>query len=305
MLNSVLEGVGNTPLLHLAALDADLPGNVFVKLESRNPGGSIKDRVALHLIRCALCDGTLKPGSTVLEATSGNMGIGIALAARAMGLKAVLTMPETMSVERRQLMKAYGAELVLTPGAQGMKGAIAKADELAREIPHSFIPGQFVNQANPQAHYATTAPEIWQDTDGQVDAFVAGVGTGGTITGVGRYLREKNPAVRIVAVEPKTSAVLSTGVPGKHGIQGIGAGFVPAVLDTKIYDEVIPVADEDAFATGREIGQSEGVLVGISSGAAVWAAIQLAQRPEYAGKTIVILLPDTGDRYLSSPMFAE
>ena len=249
--------------------------------------------------------GQLRPGSVIVEPTSGSAGIGLAFVGLVKGYRVIITMPDTMSAERRAMLAAYGAELVLTPGAQGMKGAIAKADELAREIPHSFIPGQFVNQANPQAHYATTAPEIWQDTDGQVDAFVAGVGTGGTITGVGRYLRERNPAVRIVAVEPKTSAVLSTGVPGKHGIQGIGAGFVPAVLDTKIYDEVIPVADEDAFATGREIGQSEGVLVGISSGAAVWAAIQLAQRPEYAGKTIVVLLPDTGDRYLSSPMFAE
>lgn len=225
--------------------------------------------------------------------------------AAARGYRIIIVMPDSMSVERRQLMKAYGAELVLTPGAQGMKGAIAKADELAAEIPHSFIPGQFVNPANPEAHYTTTGPEIWEDTDGTVDAFVAGVGTGGTITGIGRYLREKNPAVRIVAVEPKTSAVLSTGVAGKHGIQGIGAGFVPAVLDTGVYDEIIPVADEDAFATGRLVGKNEGVLVGISSGAAVWAALQLAQRPEMAGKTIVVLLPDTGDRYLSGPMFAE
>ena len=285
---SAAQLIGHTPLLELTHLEKkyDLKARVLAKLEYFNPG-------------------KLKPGSVIIEPTSGNTGIGLASVAAARGYRIIIVMPDSMSVERRQLMKAYGAELVLTPGAQGMKGAIAKADELAREIPHSFIPGQFVNQANPQAHYATTAPEIWQDTDGQVDAFVAGVGTGGTITGVGRYLREKNPAVRIVAVEPKTSAVLSTGVPGKHGIQGIGAGFVPAVLDTKIYDEVIPVADEDAFATGREIGQSEGVLVGISSGAAVWAAIQLAQRPEYAGKTIVVLLPDTGDRYLSSSMFAE
>ena len=304
---SILDLIGHTPLLELSGYTCrhDLPVRLLVKLEGMNPAGSAKDRVAANMIRRAEEAGSLRPGGTIIEPTSGNTGIGLASVAAARGYRIIIVMPDSMSVERRQLMKAYGAELVLTPGAQGMKGAIAKADELAREIPHSFIPGQFVNQANPQAHYATTAPEIWQDTDGQVDAFVAGVGTGGTITGVGRYLRERNPAVRIVAVEPKTSAVLSTGVPGKHGIQGIGAGFVPAVLDTKIYDEVIPVADEDAFATGREIGQSEGVLVGISSGAAVWAAIQLAQRPEYAGKTIVVLLPDTGDRYLSSPMFAE
>lgn len=305
--HSVSQLVGNTPLLSVDNYGRrrQLDAAILVKLERFNPAGSAKDRVALEMLDQAEATGALQPGGTVIEPTSGNTGIGLASVAAARGYRIIIVMPDSMSVERRQLMKAYGAELVLTPGAQGMKGAIAKADELAREIPHSFIPGQFVNQANPQAHYATTAPEIWQDTDGQVDAFVAGVGTGGTITGVGRYLREKNPAVRIVAVEPKTSAVLSTGVPGKHGIQGIGAGFVPAVLDTKIYDEVIPVADEDAFATGREIGQSEGVLVGISSGAAVWAAIQLAQRPEYAGKTIVVLLPDTGDRYLSSSMFAE
>ena len=304
---SAAQLIGHTPLLELTHLEKkyDLKARLLAKLEYFNPAGSVKDRVALAMIEDAEQKGLLTPQSVLIEPTSGNTGIGLASVAAARGYRIIIVMPDSMSVERRQLMKAYGAELVLTPGAQGMKGAIAKADELAREIPHSFIPGQFVNQANPQAHYATTAPEIWQDTDGQVDAFVAGVGTGGTITGVGRYLREKNPAVRIVAVEPKTSAVLSTGVHGKHGIQGIGAGFVPAVLDTKIYDEVIPVADEDAFATGREIGQSEGVLVGISSGAAVWAAIQLAQRPEYAGKTIVVLLPDTGDRYLSSPMFAE
>ena len=304
---SAAQLIGHTPLLELTHLEKkyDLKARLLAKLEYFNPAGSVKDRVALAMIEDAEQKGLLTPQSVLIEPTSGNTGIGLASVAAARGYRIIIVMPDSMSVERRQLMKAYGAELVLTPGAQGMKGAIAKADELAREIPHSFIPGQFVNQANPQAHYATTAPEIWQDTDGQVDAFVAGVGTGGTITGVGRYLREKNPAVRIVAVEPKTSAVLSTGVPGKHGIQGIGTGFVPAVLDTKIYDEVIPVADEDAFATGREIGQSEGVLVGISSGAAVWAAIQLAQRPEYAGKTIVVLLPDTGDRYLSSPMFAE
>ena len=304
---SAAQLIGHTPLLELTHLEKkyDLKARLLAKLEYFNPAGSVKDRVALAMIEDAEQKGLLTPQSVLIEPTSGNTGIGLASVAAARGYRIIIVMPDSMSVERRQLMKAYGAELVLTPGAQGMKGAIAKADELAREIPHSFIPGQFVNQANPQAHYATTAPEIWQDTDGQVDVFVAGVGTGGTITGVGRYLREKNPAVKIVAVEPKTSAVLSTGVPGKHGIQGIGAWFVPAVLDTKIYDEVIPVADEDAFATGREIGQSEGVLVGISSGAAVWAAIQLAQRPEYAGKTIVVLLPDTGDRYLSSPMFAE
>ena len=304
---SAAQLIGHTPLLELTHLEKkyDLKARLLAKMEYFNPAGSVKDRVALAMIEDAEQKGLLTPQSVLIEPTSGNTGIGLASVAAARGYRIIIVMPDSMSVERRQLMKAYGAELVLTPGAQGMKGAIAKADELAREIPHSFIPGQFVNQANPQAHYATTAPEVWQDTDGQVDAFVAGVGTGGTITGVGRYLREKNPAVRIVAVEPKTSAVLSTGAPGKHGIQGIGAGFVPAVLDTKVYDEVIPVADEDAFATGREIGQSEGVLVGISSGAAVWAAIQLAQRPEYAGKTIVVLLPDTGDRYLSSPMFAE
>ena len=304
---SAAQLIGHTPLLELTHLEKkyDLKARLLAKLEYFNPAGSVKDRVALAMIEDAEQKGLLTPQSVLIEPTSGNTGIGLASVAAARGYRIIIVMPDSMSVERRQLMKAYGAELVLTPGAQGMKGAIAKADELAREIPHSFIPGQFVNQANPQAHYATTAPEIWQDTDGQVDAFVAGVGTGGTITGVGRYLRERNPAVRIVAVEPKTSAVLSTGVPGKHGIQGIGAGFVPAVLDTKIYDEVIPVADEDAFATGREIGQSEGVLVGISSGAAVWAAIQLAQRPEYAGKTIVVLLPDTGDRYLSTPLFQD
>ena len=307
MYRSLTELIGHTPLLALTGYcrENGLNATIAAKLEAFNPAGSVKDRTACAMLDAAEESGALRPGGTIIEPTSGNTGIGLAWIAAARGYRTLIVMPDSMSPERRALIQAYGAELVLTPGAQGMKGAIAKADELAREIPHSFIPGQFVNQANPQAHYATTAPEIWQDTDGQVDAFVAGVGTGGTITGVGRYLREKNPAVRILAVEPKTSAVLSTGVPGKHGIQGIGAGFVPAVLDTKIYDEVIPVADEDAFATGREIGQSEGVLVGISSGAAVWAAIQLAQRPEYAGKTIVVLLPDTGDRYLSSPMFAE
>ena len=299
--------IGRTPLLELTNLEKKygLKARILAKLEYLNPAGSVKDRIALAMIEDAEKKGLLTPQSVIIEPTSGNTGIGLASVAAARGYRIIIVMPDSMSVERRQLMKAYGAELVLTPGAQGMKGAIAKADELAAEIPHSFIPGQFVNPANPEAHYTTTGPEIWEDTDGMVDAFVAGVGTGGTITGIGRYLREKNPAVRIVAVEPKTSAVLSTGVAGKHGIQGIGAGFVPAVLDTGVYDEIIPVADEDAFAAGRLVGKNEGVLVGISSGAAVWAALQLAQRPEMAGKTIVVLLPDTGDRYLSGPMFAE
>lgn len=299
--------IGRTPLLELTNLEKkySLKARILAKLEYLNPAGSVKDRIALAMIEDAEKKGLLTPQSVIIEPTSGNTGIGLASVAAARGYRIIIVMPDSMSAERRQLMKAYGAELVLTPGAQGMKGAIAKADELAAEIPHSFIPGQFVNPANPEAHYTTTGPEIWEDTDGTVDAFVAGVGTGGTITGIGRYLREKNPAVRIVAVEPKTSAVLSTGVAGKHGIQGIGAGFVPAVLDTGVYDEIIPVADEDAFATGRLVGKNEGVLVGISSGAAVWAALQLAQRPEMAGKTIVVLLPDTGDRYLSGPMFAE
>ena len=299
--------IGRTPLLELTNLEKKygLKARILAKLEYLNPAGSVKDRIALAMIEDAEKKGLLTPQSVIIEPTSGNTGIGLASVAAARGYRIIIVMPDSMSVERRQLMKAYGAELVLTPGAQGMKGAIAKADELAAEIPHSFIPSQFVNPANPEAHYTTTGPEIWEDTDGTVDAFVAGVGTGGTITGIGRYLREKNPAVRIVAVEPKTSAVLSTGVAGKHGIQGIGAGFVPAVLDTGIYDEIIPVADEDAFAAGRLVGKNEGVLVGISSGAAVWAALQLAQRPEMAGKTIVVLLPDTGDRYLSGPMFAE
>ena len=299
--------IGRTPLLELTNLEKKygLKARILAKLEYLNPAGSVKDRIALAMIEDAEKKGLLTPQSVIIEPTSGNTGIGLASVAAARGYRIIIVMPDSMSVERRQLMKAYGAELVLTPGAQGMKGAIAKADELAAEIPHSFIPGQFVNPANPEAHYTTTGPEIWEDTDGTVNAFVAGVGTGGTITGIGRYLREKNPAVRIVAVEPKTSAVLSTGVAGKHGIQGIGAGFVPAVLDTGVYDEIIPVADEDAFATGRLVGKNEGVLVGISSGAAVWAALQLAQRPEMAGKTIVVLLPDTGDRYLSGPMFAE
>ena len=299
--------IGRTPLLELTNLEKKygLKARILAKLEYLNPAGSVKDRIALAMIEDAEKKGLLTPQSVIIEPTSGNTGIGLASVAAARGYRIIIVMPDSMSAERRQLMKAYGAELVLTPGAQGMKGAIAKADELAAEIPHSFIPGQFVNPANPEAHYTTTGPEIWEDTDGTVDAFVAGVGTGGTITGIGRYLREKNPAVRIVAVEPKTSAVLSTGVAGKHGIQGIGAGFVPAVLDTGVYDEIIPVADEDAFATGRLVGKNEGVLVGISSGAAVWAALQLTQRPEMAGKTIVVLLPDTGDRYLSGPMFAE
>ena len=304
---SAAQLIGHTPLLELTHLEKEygLKTRLLAKLEYFNPAGSVKDRVALAMIEDAEQKGALTPQSVIIEPTSGNTGIGLASVATARGYRIIIVMPDSMSVERRQLMKAYGAELVLTPGAQGMKGAIAKAEELAKEIPHSFIPGQFVNEANPRAHYAATGPEIWEDTDGEVDAFVAGVGTGGTITGVGRYLKEKNPAVRIVAVEPKTSAVLSTGVAGSHKIQGIGAGFVPAVLDTGIYDEIIPVADEDAFAAGRRIGQSEGVLVGISSGAAVHAALQLARRPEFEGKTIVVLLPDTGDRYLSSPMFAE
>ena len=304
---SAAQLIGHTPLLELTHLEKEygLKTRLLAKLEYFNPAGSVKDRVALAMIEDAEKKGALTPQSVIIEPTSGNTGIGLASVAAARGYRIIIVMPDSMSVERRQLMKAYGAELVLTPGAQGMKGAIAKAEELAKEIPHSFIPGQFVNEANPRAHYAATGPEIWEDTDGEVDAFVAGVGTGGTITGVGRYLKEMNPAVRIVAVEPKTSAVLSTGVAGSHKIQGIGAGFVPAVLDTGIYDEIIPVADEDAFAAGRRIGQSEGVLVGISSGAAVHAALQLARRPEFEGKTIVVLLPDTGDRYLSSPMFAE
>ena len=304
---SAAQLIGHTPLLELTHLEKEygLKTRLLAKLEYFNPAGSVKDRVALAMVEDAEQKGALTPQSVIIEPTSGNTGIGLASVAAARGYRIIIVMPDSMSVERRQLMKAYGAELVLTPGAQGMKGAIAKAEELAKEIPHSFIPGQFVNEANPRAHYAATGPEIWEDTDGEVDAFVAGVGTGGTITGVGRYLKEKKPAVRIGAVEPKTSAVLSTGVAGAHKIQGIGAGFVPAVLDTGIYDEIIPVADEDAFAAGRRIGQSEGVLVGISSGAAVHAALQLARRPEFEGKTIVVLLPDTGDRYLSSPMFAE
>ena len=299
--------IGKTPLLELTHLEKayNLNARLLAKLEYFNPAGSVKDRIAKAMIDDAEAKGLLKEGSVIIEPTSGNTGIGLAAVAAARGYRIIIVMPETMFVERRQLMKAYGAELVLTEGAKGMKGAIAKAKELAEATPNSFIPGQFVNPANPKAHYETTGPEIFADTDGKVDYFVAGVGTGGTVTGVGRYLKEKLPQVKVVAVEPKTSAVLSTGVAGSHKIQGIGAGFVPDVLDTAIYDEIIPVENEDAFATGREIGKHEGVLVGISSGAAVWAAIELAKRPENAGKTIVALLPDTGDRYLSTPLFAE
>ena len=299
--------IGRTPLLELTHIEKKfgLNARILAKLEYFNPGGSVKDRVALAMIDDAEAKGALKPGSVIIEPTSGNTGIGLASVSAARGYRIIIVMPETMSVERRQLMKAYGAELVLTEGAKGMKGAIAKAEELAKEIPGSFVPGQFVNPANPKAHFETTGPEIWADTDGQVDYFVAGVGTGGTVTGVGRYLKSQNAAVKVVAVEPKSSAVLSTGVAGAHKIQGIGAGFVPEVLDTAVYDEIIAVADEDAFRLGRELGRSEGVLVGISSGAALWAAIELAKRPENAGKTIVALLPDTGDRYLSTPLFAD
>ena len=299
--------IGKTPLLELTHIEKahDLKAKIVAKLEYFNPAGSVKDRIAKAMIDDAEAKGLLKAGSVIIEPTSGNTGIGLASVAAARGYRIIIVMPETMSVERRQLMKAYGAELVLTEGAKGMKGAIAKADELAKEIPNSFVAGQFVNPANPKAHYETTGPEIWADTDGKVDFFVAGVGTGGTITGTGKFLKEKNPAVKVVAVEPKTSAVLSTGIAGSHKIQGIGAGFVPDVLDTKIYDEIIPVDNDDAFAVGKEMGHREGVLVGISSGAALWAAIELAKRPENAGKTIVVLLPDTGDRYLSTPLFAD
>ena len=299
--------IGHTPLMELTHIEKNenLSAKILAKLEYFNPAGSVKDRIAKAMIDDAEAKGLLKPGSVIIEPTSGNTGIGLASVAAARGYRIIIVMPETMSVERRQLMKAYGAELVLTEGAKGMKGAIAKADELAKEISNSFVPGQFVNAANPRAHFETTGPEIYEDTDGKVDIFVAGVGTGGTITGVGRYLKSKLPGVKVVAVEPATSAVLSTGVAGAHKIQGIGAGFVPEVLDTKVYDEIIPVSNEDAFATGRLIGRSEGVLVGISSGAAVWAALQLAKRAENVGKNIVVLLPDTGDRYLSTPMFAD
>ena len=299
--------IGKTPLLELTHIEKahDLKAKILAKLEYFNPAGSVKDRIAKAMIDDAEQKGLLREGSVIIEPTSGNTGIGLASVAAARGYRIIIVMPETMSVERRQLMKAYGAELVLTEGAKGMKGAIAKADELAKEIPNSFVPGQFVNPANPRAHFETTGPEIWEDTDGKVDYFVAGVGTGGTITGTGEFLKSKNPAVKVVAVEPKTSAVLSTGVAGPHKIQGIGAGFVPDVLDTKVYDEIIPVDNDDAFQTGKEFGRREGVLVGISSGAAVWAAIELAKRTENAGKTIVVLLPDTGDRYLSTPMYAD
>ncbi len=299
--------IGKTPLLELTHIEKEyaLEAKILAKLEYFNPAGSVKDRIAKGMIDDAEAKGLLKPGSVIIEPTSGNTGIGLASVAAARGYRIIIVMPETMSVERRQLMKAYGAELVLTEGAKGMKGAIAKADELAKEIPNSFIPGQFVNPANPAVHKATTGPEIWEDTDGAVDIFVAGVGTGGTVTGVGEYLKEQNPNVKVVAVEPAASPVLSKGIAGSHKIQGIGAGFVPDVLNTTVYDEIIPVENEDAFAVGKQIGRSEGVLVGISSGAAVWAAIELAKRPENKGKTIVALLPDTGDRYLSTPLFAE
>ena len=299
--------IGKTPLLELTHIEQaeKLEARVLAKLEYFNPAGSVKDRIAKAMIDEAEAKGQLKPGSVIIEPTSGNTGIGLASVAAARGYRIIIVMPETMSVERRQLMKAYGAELVLTEGAKGMKGAIAKADELSKEIPNSFVPGQFVNPANPAAHKATTGPEIWEDTDGKVDLFVAGVGTGGTITGTGAYLKEQNPNVKVVAVEPKDSPVLSEGHAGSHKIQGIGAGFVPDVLDTKIYDEIIPVTNDDAFAAGKLVGHSEGVLVGISSGAAVWAAIELAKRPENKGKTIVALLPDTGDRYLSTPLFQD
>ena len=299
--------IGHTPLLELTHIekDADLSAKLLAKLEYFNPAGSVKDRIAKAMIDDAEASGKLKPGSVIIEPTSGNTGIGLAAVAAAKGYRIIIVMPETMSVERRQLMKAYGAELVLSEGAKGMKGAIAKADELAKEIPNSFIPGQFVNPANPKAHIATTGPEIWDDTDGKVDIFVAGIGTGGTITGVGKYLKSRNPEIRIVAVEPSASPVLTQGTAGPHKIQGIGAGFVPETLDTSVYDEVITVTNEDAFATGKELARTDGVLTGISSGAALWAATQVAQRPENAGKTIVVLLPDTGDRYLSTPLFAE
>ena len=299
--------IGHTPLLELRHIEEKnhLNARILAKLEYLNPAGSVKDRIAKAMLDDAEARGVLTPESVIIEPTSGNTGIGLASVAAARGYRILIVLPDTLSVERRQLMKAYGAELVLTEGAKGMKGAIAKAAELAAQIPHSFIPGQFVNPANPKAHFETTGPEIWDDTDGAVDIFVAGVGTGGTVTGAGQYLKSRCPAVKVVAVEPKSSAVLSTGVAGSHKIQGIGAGFVPDVLDTKVYDEIIPVENDAAFAMGREVGHSEGVLVGISSGAAVWAAVELAKRPENAGKTIVVLLPDTGDRYLTTPLFAD
>ena len=301
------ELIGKTPLLELTHIEKKygLKAKIFAKLEYFNPAGSVKDRIAKAMIDDAEEKGLLKEGSVIIEPTSGNTGIGLASVAAARGYRIIIVMPETMSVERRQIMKAYGAELVLTDGAKGMKGAIEKADELAKEIPNSFVPGQFVNEANPKAHFATTGPEIFSDTDGRVDFFVAGVGTGGTITGTGKYLKSKLPNVKVVAVEPKSSAVLSTGVAGPHKIQGIGAGFVPKVLDTAVYDEIIPVENDDAFAMGKEVGRNEGVLVGISSGAALWAAVKLAKRPENEGKNIVVLFPDTGDRYLSTPLFAD
>ena len=299
--------IGHTPLLELTHIekDADLSAKLLAKLEYFNPAGSVKDRIAKAMIDDAEASGKLKPGSVIIEPTSGNTGIGLASVAAARGYRIIIVMPETMSVERRQLMKAYGAELVLTEGTKGMKGAIAKADELAAQIPDSFVPGQFVNPSNPKAHFETTGPEIYEDTDGKVDYFVAGVGTGGTITGVGSYLKTRNPSVKVVAVEPESSPVLSKGVSGAHKIQGIGAGFVPDVLDTRIYDEILPISNEDAFAAGKLVGRKEGVLVGISSGAALHAAVELAKRPENAGKTIVVLFPDTGDRYLSTPLFAD
>ncbi len=305
--SSVDQLIGNTPLLELCNIERQegVKARILAKLEYLNPAGSVKDRVAKAMLDDAEAKGRLKPGSVIIEPTSGNTGIGLAAVAAARGYRIIIVMPETRSMERRQLMKAYGAELVLTDGAKGMQGAIERADELAREIPGSFIPGQFVNPVNPAAHMASTGPEIWEDTGGKVDIFVAGVGTGGTITGVGRYLKEKNPQVKVVAVEPASSPVLSGGKAGKHGLQGIGAGFIPEILDTAVYDEIIPVEDKDAYAAGKAMGRSEGVLVGISSGAALWAAMQLAKRPENEGKTVVVLLPDTGDRYLSTPMFAD
>ena len=307
IVHSIEELVGHTPLMELDRFERQQQcgAHLLAKLEFFNPTGSVKDRAALSMIQAAEASGHLAPGGTIVEQTSGNTGIGLASVAAARGYRVIIVMPETMSMERRQLMKAYGADLVLTEGSKGMSGAIAKAEELAREIPGGFVPGQFVNAANPKAHFETTGPEIYEDTDGKVDYFVAGVGTGGTITGVGQYLKSRNPEVKVVAVEPKSSAVLSTGVAGAHKIQGIGAGFVPQVLDTRVYDEIIPVENDDAFALGKEMGRSEGVLVGISSGAALWAAIEIAKRPDSEGKTIVVLLPDTGDRYLSTPLFAD